>query len=174
MALAWRGVARPILILGLLGAAIGIPVNFEYMPRARALNTDSEFTAALRSDPIKLISPKTFIRDFPGIVAYVGEKHASDLTDCWLWKLDKENRVVGISSMQLWSRGEYDEATNELVLTLTQAQVETRNEKNPGDFSDPQPIPTVQLLEPTHLSLERIFGRDHCPTEARLDDLWPT
>jgi lipopolysaccharide export system permease protein len=150
-------IASPLIVLGLLGAASGIPVNFESMPRART-QYDRELSAALRADPIGLVAPRTFIRDFPGFVAYVSGKQGSELEDVWLWQLDSDRRVtrfVHAATGQLT----YDEAQNELVLTLTQAHVETRNEKNPEDFTEANPIAYFGKVEPTRLSLERIFGR---------------
>jgi lipopolysaccharide export system permease protein len=150
-------IASPLIVLGLLGAASGIPVNFESMPRART-QYDRELSAALRADPIGLVAPRTFIRDFPGFVAYVSGKQGSELEDVWLWQLDSDRRVtrfVHAATGQLT----YDEAQNELVLTLTQAHVETRDEKNPEDFTEANPIAYFGKVEPTRLSLERIFGR---------------
>ena len=53
---------------------------------------------------------------------------------------------------------EYSANTNELILTLYQAQIETRNDTNPDNFSEPEPIGVFQKVEPMHLSLDNIFG----------------
>ena len=150
-------IALPLIALGILGAAGGLPVNFESMPQART-HYDRELSAALRADPIGLVAPRTFIRDFPDFVAYVGGKRGSELEDVWLWQLDGERRVTRFVHAATGRLG-YDDATNELILTLTRAHVETRNAKNPEDFTEANPIAYFGRVEPTRLSLERIFSR---------------
>jgi len=150
-------IAFPLIALGALGAAVGLPVNFESMPRART-QYDRELNAALRADPMGLIAPRVFIRDFPGFVAYVGAKKGSELEDVWLWQLDGDRRVTRFVHATTGHLG-YDEAHNELILTLARAHVETRNDKNPEDFTEADPIAYFGRVEPTRLSLERLFGR---------------
>ena len=150
-------IAFPLIALGALGAAVGLPVNFESMPRART-QYDRELNAALRADPMGLIAPRVFIRDFPGFVAYVGAKKGSELEDVWLWQLDGDRRVTRFVHATTGHLG-YDDARNELILTLARAHVETRNDKNPEDFTEADPIAYFGRVEPTRLSLERLFGR---------------
>ena len=149
-------IARPLVFLGLIGFLAGLPMNFESMPRAR-MEYDSVLTNALRASPMSLITPKTFIRDFPGFVAYVGSKNKDELNDFWLWQLDNDRRVIRFIRAAS-GHIEYSATTNELILTLYQAQVETRNETNPDNFSEPQPIGVFQKVEPMHLALDNIFG----------------
>ncbi len=150
-------ISMPLIILGLLGVAIALPVNFESMPRAR-VQYDKLLTDALRANPVKLIEPKTFIRDFPGYVAYVRDKKGSELEDVWLWQLDSDRRVTNFVHAAS-GRLSYEESSNELILTLSRATVETRDEKDPEDFTEAERVPFFGSVEPTRLSLERIFGR---------------
>lgn len=152
-----RRISRPVLIMGLLGAGAGLPVNFESMPWAR-VQYDRELTAAVRANPLNFIVPRSFIRDFPGFVAYVGQKRGMELKDIWLWQLDNGKRVtrfVRAADGHL----EYDEANNEFILTLFQAQVETRNEVDPENFAEAEPVGTFEKLEPMRLPLDQLFGR---------------
>ena len=66
-------IARPVLVLGAVCAAAAAYVNFESMPWAR-VQYHREFAAAVRANPLRIIVPKTFIRDFAGCVLYVREK----------------------------------------------------------------------------------------------------
>jgi len=150
-------IARPVIILGALGALAGLPVNFEFMPRAR-VQYDRELTAAVRANPLSFIVPRTFIRDFPGVVVYVGERQGARLRDFWLWHLDRDHRVTQFIRAAA-GRVDYDEGTNEFIITLTQAQVETRNDRNPEDFTDAEPVMTFVQSDPVRLSLNRLFGR---------------
>ena len=151
-------IARPVLLLGALCAAAALYINFESMPWAR-VQYHREFAEALRTNPLSFIVPKTFIRDFPGHVIYVGEQEGSVLRDIWLWDLDKEGRVKRLVRAQS-GRLDYDEATNSLVPTLYNAKTEERNAANPEDFSKSPKAPTAGRLEEVRLSLDRYFGHD--------------
>lgn len=147
---------RPVILLGLLGVALGLYVNYEWMPRTRA-EYYRTFAAAVRSNPLSLIVPKTFIRDFPGYVVYVNEKEGGLLRDFWLWELDRDRRVERVVRAES-GRFDYDEEKNELILTLTHAQIENRNEDAPEDFTEAQLVGSFEQSAPIHLSLERFFG----------------
>ena len=147
--------ARPILILGALGAAVALRVNFQSMPWAKT-QYETEFAAALRNNPINFIVPRKFIRTFPGFVVYVGERQGNSLRDFWLWQLDGDRRVVRMVRAAE-GHSEYDRATDEVILTLSQAQIETRNEKNPEDFSASGPIGTLEKWDELRLPLAKLF-----------------
>ena len=85
-------VARPVFVLATLCTAVALYINFESAPWAR-VQFHREFAEAVRTNPLGLIVPKTFIRDFRGAVLYVGAKDGNILRDIWLWDLDGESRV---------------------------------------------------------------------------------
>lgn len=131
LSVAW--LSAPILFLALLGVAAALLINFHFMPVAR-LAYQREFADAVRQNPLSFIVPRTFIRDFPGVVLYVGEKQDNRLRDFWLWELDGQNRVRRFARADA-GRLDYDEAGNKLVLTLEQAQAEVRDDKDPENFA---------------------------------------
>jgi len=152
----WR-LSRAIVILGLCGAGLGLYLNFEAMPRART-RYQHELAEAVRANPLRFIVPRTFIRDFPGFVVYVGEKEGPQLRDFWLWELDAQQRVQRIVHAQ---RGQFDfdEEGNALLLSLHHAQVESRDRANPEDFSKPPLVGTFERTEQVRLPLDSIFAR---------------
>ena len=150
-------IARPVFILGAFGMLAGLPINFEYMPWA-GVQYDRELTVALRANPLSFIVPRSFIHAFPGVVAYVGEKKGPNLRDVWVWKLDDDRRVTEFIRAAT-GRVDYDETTNEFILTLSEAQVENRGDKNPEDFTEAQPVMTFAQIEPIRLPLDKVFGR---------------
>ena len=151
-------VARPVLMLGALGGVAALYINFESMPLAR-VSYEREFADALRANPMSFIVPKTFIREFKGSVIYVGEKEGAVLRDIWLWELDNQQRVIRLVRAES-GRIDYDEATNSLVPTLTNAKTEERNAANPEDFSKSPRAPSADKLEEMRLSLDRYFGHE--------------
>lgn len=148
--------ARPILVLAMLGAGLGLYFNFESMPRAR-VEYHRALAEAVRANPLRFIVPKTFIRDFPGYVVYVNEKQGSEMRDFWLWELDDQKRVRRLVRAES-GHVDYDETDNSLIVTLAHAQVETRDEKNPENFSEAPIVGSFEKSEPARLSLNRFFG----------------
>jgi lipopolysaccharide export system permease protein len=149
-------IARPIFILGALGCALGLYVNFESMPRAR-VQYHKELDEAIRANPLSFIVPKTFIRDFKGFVVYVGDKQGTVMRDFWLWQLDREGRTTQLVRAES-GRFDYDAVANELILTLTRAQVEERPAENPENFAESPRIGSFEQSEPQRLPLTRLFG----------------
>ncbi len=151
-------IMRPVLVLGILGTAVGLYINFEAMPRAR-MHYKQELVKAVQTNPLGFIVPRTYIRDFPGFVVYVGEKQGPVLNDFWLWELDEEQRVKRLVRAES-GRFEYDAEGHALLLTLTQAQVEARDPDQPEDFSRPPLVGTFGKTEQVRLPLDGLFGRN--------------
>ncbi len=128
------GVSAPIFFFALLGVGAGVLINFEYMPRAR-MAYQRELAGAIRRDPLTLIVPKTFIREFSGLVINIGEKRGHELRAIWVWELDAQKRVKRAARAES-GRLTFDEAGNKLVLRLDNLVVEQRDEKDPEDFSN--------------------------------------
>jgi lipopolysaccharide export system permease protein len=152
-------IARPVFILGVIGALVALYVNFESMPWAR-VQYHREFATALRANPLSFIVPKTFIRDFKGMVVYVGARdEAGGLHDLWIWELDNESRVKRLIRAES-GRLDYDEATNSLVPTLFRAKSEERDPDRPEDFSKSPKAPSVEKAEEVRLSLDRYLAQN--------------
>jgi lipopolysaccharide export system permease protein len=160
-----RRLARPVFVLGALCTAAAFYINFESSPWARQ-QYYREFAAAVRANPLRIIVPKTFIRDFAGCVLYVGEKEGPVLRDIWLWELDDQARVRRLVRAES-GRLDYDEATNSLIPTLIHAKAEERDSENPEDFTKSPKAPSVERAEEFPISLDRYFGRT---LERKKDD----
>ena len=131
LSVAW--LSAPILFCALIGVALNLVINFQFMPRAKVAY-EAELAEAVRQNPLSFIVPRTFIRDFPGLVIYAGDKKGSQLRDFWLWELDAQNRVKRFARADT-GRLDFDEKKNTLVLTLEHAQAEVRDEKDPENFT---------------------------------------
>jgi lipopolysaccharide export system permease protein len=151
------------LILALLGVAVALKVNFESMPWAR-VQYHKELALAIRANPLSYLTPKTFIREFPGYVVYVGSmdagtKGGADVRDFWLWQLDSERRVLRFVRADS-GRVEYDEATNDFIVTLSDARVDEHDRRAPDDFTQPLRVNTFGQIDPVRLSLSKYFGSE--------------
>jgi lipopolysaccharide export system permease protein len=132
LSVAW--LSAPILFCALLGVILNLAINFQFMPLAKVAY-EAELARAVRQNPLSFIVPKTFIRDFPGIVIYAGEKSGAQLKDFWVWELDDQKRVKRFARADS-GHVDLDEANNKLVITLEHAQAEVRDEKDPENFSE--------------------------------------
>jgi lipopolysaccharide export system permease protein len=149
-------IAAPVFFLAIIGGAAGLRVNFESMPWSR-VQYHREFAAAMRANPLSFIRPRTFIREFPGYVVYVGSMEGSSVYDFWLWQLDAERRVVRFVRAESGSV-DYDEATNEFIVKLERARIEEHDRSAPDDFTQPLKINSFGEIDPFRLSLARYFG----------------
>ncbi|HVZ64242.1 MAG TPA: LptF/LptG family permease [Opitutaceae bacterium] len=161
-------IMRPVFLLAAIGMVTALYVNFQSMPAAK-IKYERELALAVRTDPLSFIQPKTFIRDFRGEVVYVGDIQNSEMRDIWLWELDQEGRAVRLVRARS-GHLDFDSENNELIVTLQDAQLEMRHEKNPEDFSEWPTVAVVGSSQPVHLSLDRMFGR----TSVRQKLPWMT
>jgi lipopolysaccharide export system permease protein len=175
--LSLRRIARPVILLGLLGASLALYINFEAMPAART-QYNRERAGALRANPLNLIVPRTFIRDFPGATVYVSEKLSNDqgdvLKDIWLWQLDGEGRVIRFVRADS-GRVSYDEENNALVLTLLSGRVEKREAQAPENFATPSLVGSFDKWEAVRFPLDRMFRDSGVRTKLdwmSLTTLW--
>jgi lipopolysaccharide export system permease protein len=149
-------IARPVFLIAALGVIASLAVNFEYMPRARTAYKET-LAEAVRKNPLRFIVPRTFIRDFPGVVVYVGEKSGEVMRDFWVWQLDDQKRVRTFVRARS-GRFDYREDSNTLVLVLTQVSVETRGGEQPEDFRRPPPVGVTEQMS-VDLRLDNLFGK---------------
>lgn len=150
-------VARPLIILALLGGALALYINLVAMPATRN-RYKQELIEAVRANPLNFIVPRTFIRDFPGFVLYIGERQGTELHDFWFWQLDDQQRVVKQIHAANGSL-DYEAATNSLILQLGEAQADIRSEKAPERFTSPPIVGTFGATDALRLSLDRLMPR---------------
>lgn len=147
-------IARPIWLVAAAAVLGALALNFYIMPKTR---TEYRLTLveAVRQNPLNFIVPKTFVREFPSFVVYVGERSGSELRDFWLWQLDAEKRVTSMAHARS-GRVDFREADNRLILTLREVSAETRDRERPEDFSRPQPVGNSDSMT-VELKLDGVF-----------------
>lgn len=148
-------IAYPVYLIGVVGVIIAIAINTYYMPITRSRQKE-ELAKLVRGDPLKILVPKTFVRDFRNCVVYVNEAQGDELRDVWFWQLDREQRVVRFLRAES-GKLSLDEAKNELVFTLNRAWEEDRDPAKPEDFSK-APMNGFFETWTASVSLDRIFG----------------
>ncbi len=153
------GLARigaPVLLVAVVSVAISLVVNFSYAPNAKS-DYRERLADAVRTNPLSFVVERTFVRQFPGVVLYVGAREGNRLRDFWVWELDKQNRVTRFSRADS-GHFEWNEEDNYVMLVLENGRVEVRNTDDPEDFSKAPISPSFERL-PIQLPLDRVFKR---------------
>ena len=163
------GISAPIFFFALLGVGVSLAVNFYYMPRSKVAY-EKMLAEAVRSNPLSFVIPKTFIRDFPNKIVFVGENTDLKLKDVWVWDLDKQSRAKSVSHAE---RADlfFDEKSNSIQLKGYNVTIETRDAKDPENFGENSKGFTGHSeVFPQTLLLDKIRGK---PTH-RIKDEWLT
>jgi lipopolysaccharide export system permease protein len=149
-------IALPVYLLATIGVAVGLWINFDTMPRAK-VQYERELVSAMRSNPLNFFVPKKFIRDFPGYVIYIGSVKGPELRDVWVWQLDDAHRLLRLIHAES-GHVAFDEASNSLIVPLSNVREEEHDRKKPEDFSQPLMVNSADQVEPIRLSLAKYFG----------------
>jgi len=151
-------IAMPIIAVSLIGVFSSILINNYYAPNAK-LAYRQALSDALENNPRERIVPKTFIKDFDGLVLYVGEKEGDTLKDFWIWELDDQRNVRRFARAE---KGEllYDDETSQVNLVLTNGFAEFRDPAYPDALDQPmqQQGSFRKLSYP--LDMSRLVGRN--------------
>lgn len=147
--------AAPVFFLAICASLFSVAINFYYAPAA-----DYAYKSALknlvRANPLQFIQPGSFIRDFPGYVIYANSSDGNELVSFRIWELDKQGRAqISIQS----ERGalSYDDARDEIVLTLKNGSAERARSGDPEDLR--KPLPSARFDELViKLPLNEIIG----------------
>lgn len=143
-------IARPIWLISGAAVVLSLALNLYLMPLARNVQRAS-LDAFVQRNPLKLLVPKTFVRDPKRgrFVVYAGEREGAELRDFWFWRLDSRKRVLSVVRAESGTAA-FREKDGRLVLTLRNVSVETRDRDRPEDFSKP---PVVATSESASLEL---------------------
>lgn len=147
-----------VFLLAILGTAASLVVNFYYGPLAKT-EYRQELKNVIQTNPLGFIVEKTFVRDFPGSIIYVGKKEAEMLYDVWIWKLNDESQVTTFARAER-GRFAFLENSSELRLDAEGVTIEYRDKEDPENFRTRNFFPASAEGFPFSFSLERILGRE--------------
>ncbi len=130
--------AAPVFFLAICASIFSVAINFYYAPVANRAYK-SALKNLIRANPLQFIQPGTFIRNFPGYVIYANSAEGDELVSFRIWELDAAGRAkVSIQS----ERGNlsYDDAKDEIVLSLKNGSAERSRSDDPEDLRKPLPF----------------------------------
>ena len=149
-------IASPVFPIAIVGAAFAIIINFEFGPKALG-EYRNELAETIKESPLRLISERVFVKEFPKHIVYTGEKRDNLLKDLWIWKLDEKERSTRIINADT-GVFEYDQQQGFLKLKLQNGSIQFMDRDNPEDLdSPPQQLDFEEW--PIELSLDGILGK---------------
>jgi len=128
----WR-LAAPLILLSILFSGICIYINSEVAPVAKYANRELLRTAGVE-EPINLLEEGRFVRDFPGLMIYVGRKNGTVVKDVVAYELDHTGCVK--RSVRAKQGDIVADNTNRLLtVKLYDVRIEMPDAKDPHDVS---------------------------------------
>ena len=147
--------ASSVFFLAMVMTIVSVGINFYYAPVANS-TYKSALKNLIRNNPLQFIQPGTFIKDFPGYVIYANDSEGGELLGFRIWELNNQGQVkIAISA----DKGtlSYNEESEEIWLTLTNASAEKRKDNDAEDFTKPLPVfRSEEIL--IKLPLNKIMG----------------
>jgi lipopolysaccharide export system permease protein len=128
----WR-LAAPLILFSILLSGLCIYINSEVAPVAKHANKELLRTAGVE-EPINLLEEGRFIRDFPGLMIYVGRKNGTAVKDVVAYELTKQGNVKrSVRAKQ--GELEADNASRMLTVKLYDVRIEMPDAADPHDVS---------------------------------------
>ncbi|MBL7016143.1 MAG: LptF/LptG family permease [Kiritimatiellales bacterium] len=128
----WRLVA-PLIVLSLFLTGICMYINCEVAPNAKYSNKKLLHSAGVE-EPINLLEEGRFIKDFPGLMIYVGRKNGNVVKDVVAYEL-ADNGQIKRSVRARQGDIETDEANRLITVKLYDVRMEMPDEEDPHDVS---------------------------------------
>lgn len=129
----WR-LASPLILLSILFSLVCIYINCEVAPAAKTASRELLRTVVGVTDPVSLLEEGRFIRDFPGLMIYVGRKNGTNVNDIIAYQMRKTGEVK-LSVRAKSGDMEVDTNKMQIVVKLYDGVAEQPNVKDPHDTS---------------------------------------
>jgi len=129
--------SAPFLLFAVCGVVLLTLINFYYAPTARS-SYFKMLGSMVRSDPLRFVVPKTFIKEFPGYILYARDREKGTLKDFWIWELDDHNRPVKLIRSKEGNL-HYSNESDALTLELVSGFSELRDPQSPDDLKTVRP-----------------------------------
>ena len=128
----WRLVA-PLIVLSILLTGICVYINCEVAPNAKYANKKLLRSAGVE-EPINLIEEGRFIKDFPGLMIYVGRKNGNIVKDVVAYELADDGQIKR-SVRAREGDIETDNANRLITVKLYDVHMEMPDADDPHDVS---------------------------------------
>ncbi|MGF1483428.1 MAG: LptF/LptG family permease [Opitutales bacterium] len=134
-------IAAPPVVVAILGVVFATVVNFFYSPLAKTAYK-SELANIARENPLRLIRPGVFIKDFSEAIFFVEERTDEALFGVHVWRLDEAGKL---QAYLVGQRGEIElsEDESKILLSLHDVVAEARL-GDEAELPDAPPAPAAE------------------------------
>ncbi|MCO6400209.1 MAG: LptF/LptG family permease [Verrucomicrobia bacterium] len=132
----WQVIA-PVVFISIAVSTLCIAITAEIAPRARHAMR-SALVQLGAEDPINLLEAGRFVRDFPGLMIYIGSRSGSRVTDVIVYELADEGTDRNVRAKYGTLRT--DKEAKVMYIDLYEVRIDQRDEKKQGDTSQTQYI----------------------------------
>jgi len=149
-------IVAPILLLAIMGTALAGFISLYYTPKAKGKYT-AMLANIVKEAPLKFLQPKTFIRQFPGLVIYVNERFSREMHDIYIWELSDDQKATRFIRAET-GIADFDKASNTIKLKLKNGVAEARSSSRSENFVEDSILTPGFKETELSLSLEKILG----------------
>jgi lipopolysaccharide export system permease protein len=156
----WR-LAAPLIVLSVILSGICVYINCEVAPAAKYANKKLLHSAGVET-PINLLEEGRFIKDFPGLMIYVGGKDGTRVKDVVAYELaddDSIKRSVRAKEGEILA----DETNRVLTVKLYDVRIEMPDAEDPRDVSKTTYVNAEYY--PVRLDFDQMMKRDRIRTK---------
>ncbi len=108
-------------------------------------------------DPVKLLEEGRFIRDFPGYLIYIGNKHRNKVKDLVVYEIDKDTGRATSTLRADEGMISMDDDKTELRIDLFDARIEVPDPEHPDSVSKTHFVNARKL--PIRIDVSELVGR---------------
>ncbi|HBA86243.1 MAG TPA: hypothetical protein DCZ95_19345 [Verrucomicrobia bacterium] len=148
----WQ-ITSPVVLISILLSFLCVYINGSLMPESHFARRKVLMDVGVE-EPINLLEEGRFIRDFPGLMVYVGKKSEKEVSDVIVYEMDPK----GVKRNVRAKRGtvQYDKKTKVLLINLFDVRIDQPDRDNPMDISKSRFITAKEY--PVKLDFAQLAG----------------
>lgn len=132
----WQIIA-PVIFLAITVSVLCIGITAEVSPRARHAMRTSLVQLGVE-DPINLLETGRFVRDFPGLMIYIGDRSGTRVTDVIVYELGDEGADQNLRAKYGTIRS--DKEAKVMYIDLYEVRIDQRDKKKSEESGQTQYI----------------------------------
>ncbi len=146
-------IISPVVLLSTVLSFASIYINGSLAPHSRFAQRKALLEAGVE-EPINLLEEGRFVRDFPGLMVYVGKKSATEVSDVIVYEMDAQGVKRNIRA----ERGtvDYNKDTKILLINLFDVRIDQPDRDNPMDISKSRFVSAKEY--PVRLDFKALVG----------------
>ncbi|MFH0880901.1 MAG: LptF/LptG family permease [Lentisphaerota bacterium] len=127
----WQ-IVSPVVMVSILLSVFCFYINGFVMPDSHYARR-KVLVAADVEDPVNLLEEGRFVRDFPGLMVYVGKKGSREVSDVIVYELDGDGIKRNVRAKS--GTVNYDQTNKVLEIDLKDVRIDQPDQEHPQDMS---------------------------------------